>query len=147
LGTGVFSYSNVVNVKLSDNISSIPVNTFTNCSRLQDVVFSNTITSIGANAFSSCGNFISITIPSTVTSIGDSAFNNTFYLTVLTLKSFTAPSTITTLGTNAFYTSNYIFRIYVPVGSLSVYQNATNWSTYANIMYEDTHENRGLFGD
>jgi hypothetical protein len=147
LGTEVFNTSGAVNVKLSDNISSIPANTFENCSRLQSVIFSNTITSIAANGFAFCGNLFSITIPSDVTSIENLAFKSAFSLTVLTIKRFTAPEDITTLGTENFYAPNYVFRIYVPVGSLSVYQAATNWSTYANRMYEDTAENRALFGD
>lgn len=147
LGTSNFYNSGIVNLKLSDNITSIPVNTFLSCSRLKDIIFSNNITSIGSGSFSDCTNLRSIIIPSSVTSIMDSAFYFCAYLKVITIKLFTAPSTITTLGVDSFYNPNTQFRIYVPMGSGDVYKAATNWSTWANRIYEDTAENRALFGD
>lgn len=120
---------------------------FVSCYNISSFVIPNTITTISNSCFQGTG-LKSISIPASVTSIPLSCFQGCLGLNAITLNLFTAPSTITTLAnTNAFASTNTALRIYVPVGSLAVYQGASNWSTYANQMYEDTAENRALFGD
>lgn len=147
LGASTFYNSSIVKAKISDNVTTIPTNTFASCAKLQEVIFSNSITSVGNSAFSDCVNLSSISIPNTVASLGDSSFYFCPYLKVMTVNRFLEPSDITTLGSTAFSSPNTQFRIYVPVGSGDVYKGATNWSTYTNRIYEDTVENRALFGD
>jgi hypothetical protein len=141
------SSSGVIKVQLSNNLTTIPVSTFNSCAKLKDVIFSNSITNIYDYAFANCVNFNILTVPSTVTNIGEYVFYGCNYLTVITLKRFNSPSDITTLAINNSSSINAQLRVYVPVGSLSVYQNATNWTAFANYMYEDTAQNRALFGD
>jgi len=75
----------------------------------------------------------SITLPSTVTQIGANCFGDTRSLKEYHFKSTTPP---TLANTNAFNNMTDFGRkiIYVPSASLSAYQSAQNWSTYASYM-------------
>ena len=71
--TGVFSgCSNLVNVTLPSNMTTINANTFKDCTSLVSFNFSN-ITKIGQNSFQNTG-LISVEIPETVTSLSAGAF-------------------------------------------------------------------------
>jgi len=144
--TGFEACENLKKFIFSNQMTSIPGSCFYYCTGLDNIEIPNNITSLAAGSFLGCSNLREITLSSFIESIGDAAFYNCLSLQVLTIQRYTAPSTITTLGTDVFVPNNTL-RIYVPVGSLAVYQGATNWSTYANRMYEDTPENRALFGD
>ena len=75
----------------------------------------------------------SITLPSTVTQIGTNCFGDTRSLKEYHFKSTTPP---TLASTNAFDNMTDFGGkiIYVPSASLSAYQSAQNWSTYASYM-------------
>lgn len=148
IGTYLFGQCHsLVNINLPLGLTTIEASAFYWC-EFKRITVPDTVTSIGASAFSTCECLEHVVVPEGVGTIYSNTFSSTFSLNTLTLKRYTAPSTITTLdNTDAFTNTNAQLRIYVPVGSLSVYQNATNWSTFANRMYEDTPENRALFGD
>lgn len=74
-----------------------------------------------------------IYIPSTVTSILQYAFNST-YIKEIHFESTTPP---TLKNTNAF-TDWAGLHIYVPQGCLSAYQNASNWSSHASYIMEES---------
>ena len=99
-------------------------------SGLRSVTLPAGLLEIGYAAFSN-SDLISVTVPSTVTSIGSSAFNIADLQTVIML-----PTTPPTAGTNIFRLTGSLVTIYVPTGTLSAYQNATNWSQYAAYMEE-----------
>ena len=148
--TNCYSLSSIT---IPSSVTSIGNSAFTNCVSLSSVTISSSVTSIGDSAFSGCGNLSSITIPSSVTSIGNSVFNSCY-----SLSSITIPSSVTSIGNNVFYNcygvaeyhiqattpptlgtsafTNIVSdcKIYVPSASLSTYQSATNWSTYASYM-------------
>ena len=87
-----------------------------------------------ASMFNSCyGLYGSITFPSTVTQIGTSCFSDMRSINEWHFKSTTPP---TLSSTNAFnnMTDYGGKKIYVPSASLSSYQTASNWSTYASYM-------------
>ena len=94
----------------------------------------DSVTSIGNSAFSNCYSLQSITIPDGVTSIGTSVFSNCYSVMEYHLLPTTPP---TLAGTNAFSGIVADTIIYVPTGTLSDYQAATNWSTYASYMQEE----------
>lgn len=144
-------------VSLPSGVTSIGSSAFSSCSAMESIEIPNTVTSIGSNAFSNCSVLGSITIPSGVTSIESQMLNN-----CQSLKSITIPSGVTSIGTNAFASCynvkeyhllpttpptlsgtnafNNIWsgcKIYVPTGSLSAYQSAQYWSTYASYMQEE----------
>ena len=97
------------------------------------VIGSRGVTSIGNYAFRYCYSLASVTIPDGVTSIGDYAFNSCYGVKEYHLL----PTTPPTLSSNAFSEIPSDCIIYVPAGSLEVYQTATNWSTYADQMQEE----------
>ena len=76
-----------------------------------------------------------IFIPATVTSIGARAFQDLLGVEEVHVYA-TTPPTITTTTFSGMQTSWNKF--YVPQGTLSAYQTATNWATYASMMEEES---------
>lgn len=144
----IYQAYNISEIILPTSLTTIEQISIVYCEPLVNITIPSTVTSMAGGIFQYCESLQKITIPSGVNSIGDYTFNNCYRLKAVTIKRFTAPSTITTLSsTNAFSGVGSQLIIYVPVGSGSVYKGATNWSTYANQIYEDTPENRAIFGD
>lgn len=119
---------------MSNEFATIPNYTFNQCMSLEKFVIPSTVTSIGTYAFAYTRSLAEITIPEGVTSIGTYAF---YYsgLREIHFKSSTPPT----------LASSYVFsgipagyKIYVPKGSLSAYQSATNYptTTYATYVEE-----------
>lgn len=145
------------NINIPNGVTSIANYAFNYCYALKNINIPNGITSITSNAFYGCHSFTKITIPSAVTSIGSSAFRNCYAITSVTISSAvtsisasafnscygvaeyhieaTTPPTLA--NTNAFYNIQSDCKIYVPSGTLSAYQSASNWSTYASYMAEE----------
>ena len=123
--------ADLVRVYYPSSVTSIGSSAFDNCYALSSVVISSSVTSIGSAAFIGCYALSSVVIPSSVTSIGSSAFNNCSALGIVTIFA-TMPPTLG--GTSAFNTA-YQKRIYVPASSVDAYKAATNWSTFASIIY------------
>ena len=101
---------------------------FSYCSGLTSVTIPNSVTSIGGGAFDDCSSLTSLTIPNSVTSISNYAFYGCSGLTSVYCEATTPP----TLDNLAVFDNTNNFPIYVPCGSVSAYQNATNWSDYAS---------------
>lgn len=155
LGKAVFaSCSNLENVNLNNRLQELPMNIFYNCSALKSITIPDSVTSIGQQAFRGCSSLTSITIPNSVTSIGKFAFA---YCSGLT--SITIPNGVTSIGSYAFSNcaaltemtilattpptlesknaiSTATTKIYIPKGTLSAYQSATNWSSFASKFVE-----------
>ena len=155
IGTSAFSScSSLTSISIPSGITSIGDSTFSGCRSLASITIPSGVTRFWNNAFSLCCSLASITIPSGVTSIGTSTFASCY-----PLASITIPSSVTSVGSSAFYNcycvAEYHFlpttpptlantsaftgilsdcKIYVPAASLSAYQTATNWSTYASYM-------------
>ena len=141
-------------VSIPSSITSIGQSAFTGCSSLLSATIPIGITVLGANAFNSCVNlaFISIpigittlgtsafisdslpnriVIPDSVTSLGNGVFQNCYGCKIYTFKATTPPA-LTSATTLSGILSTC--KIRVPAASLSAYQAATYWSTYANYM-------------
>ena len=117
--------SGLTSVTIPNSVTSIGYEAFYNCSGLTSVTIPNSVTSIGYSAFNGCSGLTSLTIPNSVTSISNYAFSSCSGLTSVYCEATTPP----TLGSYVF--NYYSPIIYVPCGSVSAYQNATNWSDYA----------------
>ena len=122
----------LVSVIIPDDVTSIESYVFYGCFSLSSITIPNGVTSIKSNAIQSCYSISGITIPDSVTAIGNSAFNNCYGLKEFHLLS-TTPPTLDSAITNI--PSDLV--IYVPQGSLSAYQTATNWSSAASKMQEE----------
>ena len=98
---------------------------------LSEVYLPNTITSIPTTVFYQCMALTKLVIPATVTSIATKAFQDCYGMKEYHFKSTTPP---TLDNVDAFSNIQSDCIIYVPSASLSSYQTATNWSTYASQM-------------
>ena len=97
--------------------------------------FTKVTTSTNASSiFSACyGLRTSLTLPASMTMVGSSCFSSCRSITEWHFLATTPP---TLSNTNAFgsMTDYGGKKIYVPAASLTAYQTATNWSTYASYM-------------
>lgn len=121
----------LVSCVLENGITTVGTEAFRYCYSLSDISLPDTITTIKTLAFETCRSLLKVTIPSAVTSIEDYAFRYCISLTEVHIKATTPP----TAGKSIF--PNYHETIYVPSGSLSAYQSASNWSTYSSRMVEE----------
>ena len=112
--------TNLQNIILPNNVTSIGQKAFSNCQALKSVTIPDNVTSIGEQAFECCYSLISVTIPDNVISIDSYAFAGCNALTSVTigngvtsigqkafsncqaLKSVTIPDNVTSIGEYAF---------------------------------------------
>ena len=121
-------------VRIGDGVTNIGSNAFKSCYSLANITIPESVTSIGDTVFQGCYSLASITIPESVTSIGTNAFGKCYGMAEYHLKPTTPP---TLSNANAFSNIPSDCVIYVPVGYLGAYKNATNWATYASKMQEE----------
>ena len=149
-----YNCSSLQNINIPDSVTSIGSYAFNGCSSLISVTIGSGVTSLGTNAFYGCSNLPTITIPESVTKIGNSAFYICSNLTNIII-----PSGVTSIEAGAFYgcskltemtilattpptlgnknaISTATTTIYIPAGTLSAYQTATNWSNFASKFVE-----------
>lgn len=126
-----YNCPSLASVTIPSGVTSIESNTFNYCSSLASVSIPDDMTSFGTYAFSGCHSLASVTIPSSVTSISGQAFSNCYGMAEYHFKPTTPP---TLAYTNAFTGIPSDCVMYVPAASLTDYQTANNWSTYASRM-------------
>ena len=117
---------------ISNSVTSIGNYAFCNCYYIKgDLIIPNSVTIIGNSAFSSCyGLSGTLTIPDAVTSIGERAFYGCRDLSSIIVLTELPPI----LGTDAFYQIPITIPVYVPCGSVEVYQSSGGWNAFSNIM-------------
>ena len=112
----------IVDLIIPDNVTSIGSNTFSNCTGLSSLTLSNSVTSIGKSAFAFCSGLTSVTIPNSVTTIGESAFEDCDGLTSVTI-----PNSISKIGDRSFYHCEGLISITIDDGVKSIGSNAFAW--------------------
>ena len=115
---------------MPENLERIGTNAFAWCQNLYSIALPEGLSRIESQAFYCCNQLQSITIPSTVSYIGSMAFGEDYNLTQVNVKAETPP----TISSNIFNYTGFI--IYVPNGTLNIYQSARYWSNYAGYMSE-----------
>lgn len=90
------NYSNLANVNLSNDLTSIGEKVFSNCTGLKTIDIPNSVTSIGKQSFYKSG-LEYIDIPNSVTTIGQQAFDST-----KSLESVIIADSVTTMDTKVF---------------------------------------------
>ena len=117
---------------------------FADCSGLTgSLTIPNSVTSIGGGAFSGCSGFMgSLTIPNSVTTIGPYAFYDCSGFTSMSVLSETPPMIYFPFD---YYGSPFAgwpcsIPVYVPCGSVSLYQLAQYWSEFTNYQGIDCVE-------
>lgn len=131
IGYGAFDGCGFVNFNIPAGITAIPNGMLQGCLNLNTIEIPDNITSIGNYAFQSCASLNNVIIGKNVSSMGSTVFNSCQSLKTLTILATTPPSLS---NTNAISTATT--KIYIPVGTLSAYQNATNWSNFADLFEE-----------
>ena len=117
--------TNISNLEIPDNVTTIKSYAFYYCDRLTSVVIGDGVTSIGDYAFSMCSYLTSIVIPDSVTSIGSSAFRFCDRLTSVVIG-----SGVTSIGGNAFQYCKNLKDVYI-----------TDLAAWCNILFANAFAN------
>ncbi|MCH5150963.1 MAG: leucine-rich repeat protein, partial [Spirochaetales bacterium] len=108
-------FSNLTTVTIKNGITSIDERAFSGCSSLTNVTIPDSVTSIGSNAFNNCSNLTSVAIPNSVTSIGNYAFDGCNSLTNITI-----PDSVTSIGDRAFNNCSNLTSVTIGNGATSI---------------------------
>lgn len=119
VGDYMFYYSNLIDVRLPENIKSIGARAFSDCSGLKSISLPEGVTNIGNYAFNYCTGLTSISLPESITAIGNYAF---YYCTGLTSMSF--PSRLSTINDYVFGECAGLTSISFPSGLTAIGQAA-----------------------
>jgi len=123
--------TNLKKVILNDKVEILYGDPFRDCVALTEISdIPDTCYEIGGDCFNGCSSLKSIVIGRGITQISYSAFRNCTSMESLFIKTAIPPM----LGNDAF-TNNHC-KIYVSIGSGAAYKAATNWSAYADRIYE-----------
>jgi len=122
--------TSLTSITIPDSVRSIGAKAFYNCTSLTSATIPNRVTSIGYAAFQGCAGLTSVTIGGSVEIIEDSAFWNCTGLTSIICKTPTPP----TIQSSTWSNVNRSIPVYVPVDSVSLYQQAQYWSEFTNIQ-------------
>lgn len=141
-----FFCSALKKLTLSNSLKNIGRTAFYYCDKLTNFKMPETVVSIGDFAFQYCWGIHSLEIPATVTSIGQEAFANCSNLSSISVFS-RSPQSMSLL-TNVF---NFVNRgtctLYVPNGTKSLYQAASQWKDFLTIAEMNTgFEDNNQFG-
>ena len=146
--------TSLTSVTIGNSVTSIKHGAFSDCAGLTSITIPNSVTSIGSHAFYKCTGLTSVTIGNSVTSIDALTFYDCTGLTFLAIgnsvdsigdKAFYKCSGLNTidckaenppvLGTTVFGSINKDnVTLIVPCEKSSLYQNATGWSLFNNIV-------------
>ena len=144
IGTNaVYNCQNLETVDIGNGVETIGLNAFKSCSKLENLTIGSSVTSIGNYAFNFCSALTSVTIPANVEEIKYHAFNDCSNLASVTCYATNVPS----LGEEVFDGNKDNRKIYVFKDFESAYENATNWSSYADKIEALTPVKSGYCGD
>ena len=132
-----FYMCNISSVEISDGVTSIGKNAFTDCPSLTSITIPNSVTSIGIGAFSYCTALTSFSVPKSVSKIEEYTFYNCSSLSFIDIS-----NSVTSISPNAFSGCSSLS---------SVHWNATNYeisrSSYAPFYNILTQITSFTFGD
>lgn len=132
IGSSAFYICNrLSSVTIGNSVRSIKDHAFYNCTSLTSIIIPNSVRLIEHCVFYDCTGLKSVIIGNSVTSIGNSAFYNCTELSSLRVNTITPCS----LGSGVFTSVNvYACILYIPAGSKTVYQAASGWGDFINII-------------
>ena len=156
VGIGIRAFAsctNLVNVTIGGNITSIERSAFSGCygltnvtigkgvNRISDYVFlgcfnlksvniPTNVTSIGEGAFAGCTSLATVTIPDSVTFIGYGAFSGCTRLTDVTIG-----NSVTSIDEDAFRSCSSLTRVFFKSNAPSIGDYAFDGDTKATVYY------------
>ena len=122
-------------VKITDKETEISANEFYGCTNLQRVIIGDGVTTIGDWAFSGCQSLKHFAFGSQVANIGKEAFSDCTAVGEIISKA-TTPPICGSQALDDIY--KWECKLYVPKGTLSVYQKADQWKDF--LFFEETTE-------
>ena len=123
-------HSSIKSVTIKEGIASVGDNAFAYCEELASVSLPNSLLSLGEGAFAECDRLSSVVIPENVTTIGSGAFYSAGLSSIICKAAF--PPVVTDQ-----FTFNYVSKsipVYVPLSSVSAYNDADYWNEFTNIQ-------------
>src|SRR5574344_868490 len=126
------------NFIIPSSVNSIEDGAFAFSNKLKNITIPSSVTSIGEWSFRHCSGLHSLVIPSSIMSIGEGAFS---YCSKLTNIYTCSKSPIDLRLFVFFYDIDKTYcKLYVPIGSKSLYEMAKVWSDFPNIIEFDETE-------
>ncbi|MDE6051456.1 MAG: leucine-rich repeat domain-containing protein [Paramuribaculum sp.] len=127
------SCDGLTSISIPESVVSIEDFAFSHCTGLSSVIIPNSVTSIGQWVFDNCKNLTTLSILGSVESWGVQAFRQCDNLTEVYCymdDPWTAPGN--TFSSKAYENAT----LYVPAGTVSLYQATTPWNLFKNITDE-----------
>lgn len=115
----MFSYSDLTELVIPNNITSIGTDAFCNCTNLKSIELPEGLTNIGDDAFSFCESLSNINFPDSLTSIGINLFYH-----CKSLSRIEIPNSVTSIGDWAFYDCISLTSINIPASVKRIGHNA-----------------------
>lgn len=129
--TYAFNGCMIPQFQFPSNLETVGAYAFTG-TRIETIDLPDTLTTLGQ--YNNNSNVVKIIVPYRITSISSYTFSNNISMSEYHFKPTTPPSLAST-GIFSSIPSDCV--IYVPQGSLSAYQTATNWSQFSSKMQEE----------
>lgn len=109
-------------------VTSISDDAFAECTGVTSLTIPSSVTTIGFRAFKGCTGLTSLTIPSSISFAGiyTEAFYNCTNLEVIIAQSATPVG----LGLDVFGNVDKTISVYVPEGSVALYESADQWKDF-----------------
>lgn len=125
--------SSLENIVLPKNVKEVGTNAFSACESLREIIFPDGLTTVGSYCCKECDSLVKIVVPATVTEIKTYAFQKCYGLDSIYLYSSVPPILG---GANIFDSIITDYKIYIPKGTMEIYQAAEYWSEYAEHFVE-----------
>lgn len=132
IGNSAFESTDIISVKLPENLDIIKDDVFNNCRCLCDtLVLPDKIESIGSRAFRGCDKLTAVALPSKLGRIKERAFEGCFSLVYISSTAI-EPPVIENL--NAFDgVAKDNFTVEVPEDAVAAYRSANYWNEFKRI--------------
>lgn len=136
IGEDAFYYcSNLEEIIIPDNVVNIGDFAFSQCGNVKTLILPNNLKTIGRAAFYDCDGLSSLNIPKSVEFMRTSAFASCNSLKEIKCKAENPPILETDLTQrDVFRDVDKSIPLYVPAGSIALYQAADKWNDFTNIQ-------------